>query len=280
MAGTRSAVTSAAGSYVFLNLPAGRYTVTASLAGFKTVVRENIAVGADATTTLDLVLPVGAVKETVTVTGEPPVVDVKSATVDARIDQELLSKLPTSRDAFYDLALTTPGMSEGSGSQSLPSPTAYGSATNENVFLINGVNATNPEAGTFGTFVNVNYDAVDEVRIVGLGIEGRIRQLLRRDRRRDDQVRQQPVPRQRRDLLAARIAARWAPRPAIRAVNKDAPLPWNWLLPDLVITSTAAPEKLPYSALNPSPTDSHFFNSVVVDVHQRAERIPLRDWSR
>ena len=169
MAGTRSAVTSAAGSYVFLNLPAGRYTVTASLGGFKTVVRENIAVGADATTTLDLVLPVGAVKETVTVTGEPPVVDVKSATVDARIDQELLSKLPTTRDAFYDLALTTPGMSEGSGSQSLPSPTAYGSSTNENVFLINGVNATNPEAGSFGTLVNVNYDAVEEVRIVGLG---------------------------------------------------------------------------------------------------------------
>ena len=46
MAGTRSAVTSADGSYVFLNLPAGRYTVTASLAGFKTVVRENIEVSA------------------------------------------------------------------------------------------------------------------------------------------------------------------------------------------------------------------------------------------
>jgi len=169
MAGARSTVTSGTGGYVFLNLPAGHYTVTASLNGFKTVVRENITVGADATTTVNLVLPVGGVKETVTVSGESPIVDTKSATTDARIDQELLAKLPTSRDAFYDLALTTPGMSEGSGSQSLPSPTAYGSSTNENVFLINGVNATNPEAGSFGTLVNVNYDAVEEVRIVGLG---------------------------------------------------------------------------------------------------------------
>ena len=57
----------------------------------------------------------------------------------------------------------------GPARRSLPSPTAYGSSTNENVFLINGVNATNPEAGSFGTLVNVNYDAVEEVRIVGLG---------------------------------------------------------------------------------------------------------------
>jgi hypothetical protein len=60
-------------------------------------------------------------------------------------------------------------MFDSQSSNSLPSPTAYGSATNENVFLINGVNATNPEAGSFGTLVNVNYDAVEEVRVVGLG---------------------------------------------------------------------------------------------------------------
>ncbi len=169
MGGTRSVTTSADGTYVFLNLPPGRYTVTASMSGFKTVLRENIEISADTTVSLDVVLPVGAVSETVTVSAEGPLVDVKSATTDSRIDKALIAKLPTSRDAFYDLALTAPGMFDSSSSNSLPSPTAYGSATNENVFLINGVNATNPEAGSFGTLVNVNYDAVDEVRIVGLG---------------------------------------------------------------------------------------------------------------
>jgi hypothetical protein len=169
MGGAKSATTSGNGTYVFLNLMPGRYTVTVSMSGFKTVVRDNIDVAADTTVTLDIALPVGAVSETVTVSAEGPLVDVKSATTDSRIDKQLIAKLPTSRDAFYDLALTAPGMFDSSSSNSLPSPTAYGSATNENVFLINGVNSTDPEAGAFGTLVNVNYDAVEEVRIVGLG---------------------------------------------------------------------------------------------------------------
>jgi len=70
-------------------------------------------------------------------------------------------------DAFMSAMLRS--RFDSASSNSLPSPTAYGSATNENVFLINGINATNPEAGSFGTLVNVNYDAVEEVRIVGLG---------------------------------------------------------------------------------------------------------------
>jgi len=169
MARTKSATTSGTGTYVFLNLPVGSYTVSASMSGFKTIVREKIEISAGATVSLDLVLPVGTVTETLIVTAEGPVVDTKTSSIDSKIGRELLAKLPTSRDAFYDLALTTPGMFDSSSSNSLPSPTAYGSATNENVFLINGVNATNPEAGSFGTLVNVNYDAVEEVRVVALG---------------------------------------------------------------------------------------------------------------
>jgi hypothetical protein len=167
--GIKTATTSGTGTYVFLNLPVGRYKVSATLSGFKTIVRESIQVSADETVTVDFVLPVGGYNETVTVSASVPQVDAKSATVAAEIDRDQLAKLPTSRDAFYDLVLTAPGMFDSSSSNTLSSPTAYGSSTNENVFLINGVNATNPEAGSFGTLVNVNYDAVDQVRIVGLG---------------------------------------------------------------------------------------------------------------
>jgi len=169
LGGTRSTTTSGTGTYVFINLPIGRYTVTASLSGFKTVARENIEVSPDATVTLDFTLPVGPYSETVTVTAVSPALDVRTATVDAQIDQDLIAKLPTSRDAFYNLVLTTPGMFASANPDSMPSPTAYGSPTNENMFLINGVNATNPEASSFGTMVSVNYDAVEQVRIVGLG---------------------------------------------------------------------------------------------------------------
>jgi hypothetical protein len=173
LAGTRSTTTSARGTYVFLNLPVGKYSATASRDAFKTVVQENIEVSAASVVTVDMTLPVGTVEEKVTVTAEGPIVDTKTSTIDSKIDQELLDKLPTSRDAFLDLALTTAGMAPGSGeptqTTAFQSPTAYSSATNENAFLINGVNATDPTAGSFGSVVNVNYDTVEEVRVVALG---------------------------------------------------------------------------------------------------------------
>jgi hypothetical protein len=167
--GTKTATTSSRGSYIFLNLPPGRYTVTASRDGFKKVSRGEIEVAAGGTVTLDLTLPVGGVQETVVVTAEGSMVDAKTATVESRFNNDMLAKLPTSRDAFYDLSLTAPGMFDSASAVFLPSPSAYGSATNENIFLLNGVNATSPRAGSFGSLVNVNYDAVDEVRIVGTG---------------------------------------------------------------------------------------------------------------
>lgn len=171
--GKRSTTTSSRGTYVFLNLPLGVYTVTASRDAFKSVVRENISVAPAAVATVDFTLPVGGMEEVVTVTAAASIVDTKTSTIDTKIDRELLDKLPTSRDAFYDLALSTPGMFTGSGAPSqtteFQSPTAYGSPTNENVFLINGVDATSPRAGSFGSIINVNYDAVEEVRIVALG---------------------------------------------------------------------------------------------------------------
>ncbi len=173
LGGNRSTTTSARGTYVFLNLPVGTYSITASRDAFKTVTQENVVVSAAAVVTVDLTLPVGAVEEFVTVTTEGPIVDTKTSAVDAKIDRDLLDKVPTSRDAFYDLSLMTPGMAPGSGAPTqtteFQSPTAYSSATNENVFLINGVDATSPRAGSFGSLVNVNYDIVEEVRVVALG---------------------------------------------------------------------------------------------------------------
>ena len=49
------------------------------------------------------------------------------------------------------------------------SPTAYGGSSMENVFLVNGVNTTNPRGAAFGSLVKVNYNAVEEVRVVALG---------------------------------------------------------------------------------------------------------------
>ncbi len=168
--GKRTAVTSAKGIYVFLYVPPGRFTLTATMPNFKTFIREDIILGAGKVIEVNPVLEIGPIQETVTVVGASPIVDVKTSTVDSRLEKELIAKLPTSRDAFYDLSLTTPGMFDhGPSAGSMPSPTAYSGASNENVFLVDGVNATNPRGSSFGTLVHVNYNAVEEVRVVALG---------------------------------------------------------------------------------------------------------------
>ncbi len=168
--GKRSVLTTARGGFIFLTVPPGTFTLTASLPGFKTYVQENIILGAGSVVDIKVVMEIGAIEEQVTVIAASPIVDVKTSTVDSRLEKEMLAKLPTSRDAFYDLSLTTPGMFDvGSSSSWLPSPTAYGGSSMENVFLVNGVNTTNPRGAAFGPLVKVNYNAVEEVRIVSIG---------------------------------------------------------------------------------------------------------------
>jgi len=168
--GKRATVTSGRGTFIFLNVPPGKITMTVSLAGFKTWIQENLILGAGSALEINPALQVGAIEEQVTVLAASPIVDVKTSTVDSRLGSELLAKLPTSRDAFYDLALTTPGMFDvGSSGSWQPSPTAYGGSSMENVFLVNGVNTTNPRGAAFGSLVKVNYNAVEEVRVVALG---------------------------------------------------------------------------------------------------------------
>lgn len=170
ISGKRATVTSARGTYIFLNLPPGIYTLTASLPGFKTTIQNKIGISAGGSFGVDLKMEPGAIEEQITVLAASPIIDVKSSAVDSKLDQQMISKLPTSRDAFYDLSLTTPGMFDhGSSAGWMPSPTAYSGSSNENVFLVNGVNASNPRGSSFGSLIRINYNSVEEVRVVALG---------------------------------------------------------------------------------------------------------------
>lgn len=170
--GARSLVTPANGSYAFLNLPIGTYTLTATLPGFKTAIQENINIHADSVRVVNIAMAPGAIEEQITVMAASPVVDARTSTTSTSIDATLIDKVPTSRDAFYDLTLTAPGMmNHGNPGATgwMPSPTAYSGASNENVFLLNGVNSTSPQGGSFGSLLRVNYNAVEEVRMIALG---------------------------------------------------------------------------------------------------------------
>ena len=94
---TRAAVTDGGGQYRIEQLRGGVYTVTFSLSGFQIVKRDGIELAGSFAATVNADLKVGAVAETVTVTGEAPVVDIQSATKQRVIDQELLVAIPTGR---------------------------------------------------------------------------------------------------------------------------------------------------------------------------------------
>ena len=75
----RTVVTDGTGQYRIVNLPPGTYTVTFTLPGFSTVKRDGVEVSANFTSNIDAEMRVGAVEETITVTGESPIVDIQSA---------------------------------------------------------------------------------------------------------------------------------------------------------------------------------------------------------
>ncbi len=167
---TRSTSTTSNGMYVFINLPVGTYQLTATRAGLKTVIRENIMISAGAVMSVDVGMMLGEVAESVIVTAAGPVVDSETSTVSTKFDEPMLRRLPTSRDAFYDLALMAPGTTGSAKVSSwLPGPSAYGGSANEDSFLVNGINLTDPRGGAFGSLVNVNYDSVQEVHVLALG---------------------------------------------------------------------------------------------------------------
>jgi carboxypeptidase family protein len=96
---TRSMVTDAAGQYKIIDLRPGVYTVTFTLPGFNTAKREGIELAAETTAQVNVELRVGALEETITVTGQTPVVDVQSASASRTVmSREVMDAMPTARN--------------------------------------------------------------------------------------------------------------------------------------------------------------------------------------
>ncbi|PYR57312.1 MAG: hypothetical protein DMF85_14055, partial [Acidobacteria bacterium] len=98
--GTRSVITESDGRYRFPALPSGNYALTYELAGFTTLVREGIVLSVGTTLTLDIQLQVATLAESVTVTGESPVVDMATTKVGSAFSGEKLVGIPTATDIW------------------------------------------------------------------------------------------------------------------------------------------------------------------------------------
>ena len=97
----RSTVTNERGEYAFANVEPGNYGVKAVLQGYKTIDRGGIRIGTQQFLTLDLTLEVGAITESVTVTGQSPLIETANASQGTVLDSAALQTLPSpGRNAF------------------------------------------------------------------------------------------------------------------------------------------------------------------------------------
>ena len=107
----KTVVTAGDGSYHLVDLVPGTYVVTAQLAGFATLVRENVVVREGLNLTLDLTMTVGAISETVEVRADTPLLESKTAAQGVNISGDLQRALPLSSLRTWADALTlVPGV--------------------------------------------------------------------------------------------------------------------------------------------------------------------------
>src|ERR1044071_6538708 len=100
------AITSDTGTYQFPRLAIGTYTVKFELTGFKTVINEDIILNVGFTAQVNAQLGVSQVQETITVTGESPIVDTRSTGTKQTFTNELLQSIPSARDPWVILQQT------------------------------------------------------------------------------------------------------------------------------------------------------------------------------
>ena len=145
----------------------GTYTVTFALSGFVTVRREGVAVSSGQSITISADLRVGGVQETITVTGETPVVDVQTSTRTQKIiDNEVVAVLPASR-GYGNILATVPGI-QATGLNSGANPvmnffTARGGRGNEGTIQIDGMNVGSAFNG--GGVAGFGYDTANATEI-------------------------------------------------------------------------------------------------------------------
>jgi hypothetical protein len=108
--GVRVAFTDGEGRYNVVDLRPGTYSVTFTLPGFSTLVREGILLQVGFTATVDVELAIGALEETITVTGASPLVDIQNTQQQAVLTSESLETLPTGVKGLAMVAKVTPGL--------------------------------------------------------------------------------------------------------------------------------------------------------------------------
>lgn len=141
----RTTVTDGSGQYRVIDLRPGSYRITYTLAGFTTVVRDGVELTGNAVVTANVEMRVSGVAETITVSGEAPVVDIQSTTRQQVLSKEDIDVLPTGRN-YTSLGFLLPGVNVslrdvgGASGDTMAQLTIHGSRASDQRIMQNGVN--------------------------------------------------------------------------------------------------------------------------------------------
>jgi hypothetical protein len=165
-------VTGADGGYRFLALPPGVYTIDFELTGFQNVKRQDVRVIINQTLTVDQVLNVATLQETVTVTGQSPIVDTSTTAMGTNFTKELLTEIPNARDVWAAMA-QAPGIQMtafdvgGSNTGNQSGFRSYG-FDSQNQTRIEGIDTTEGVAANAGYF---DFGSFEEFQVGGAGAD-------------------------------------------------------------------------------------------------------------
>jgi hypothetical protein len=170
----RAVTTDSNGEYTAPSLPTGRYAVRAELPGFKTVTMPDVDLGVDMRMRINVKLEIGAVEESVTVTGSSPLVQTSSSELGTTVAEEQIKTLPLNGRNFVNLTRTVPGVVRGipganiDGAGSLAwrasaSFSANGQRPRDNNYMLDGVDNNETWLQTVVLFPSV--DALDEFKL-------------------------------------------------------------------------------------------------------------------
>jgi Carboxypeptidase regulatory-like domain/TonB-dependent Receptor Plug Domain len=171
----RVATTSETGTYRIAELPVGTYTVQFELAGFRTVQRPDVRITIGFRAPINGELELSSIQETVTVTGESPLIDTKATGTKSSFDLESLQNLPTARDPWVMLE-KTPGIAMdranvgGSQSGQQSGYISRGSSTGNNKWSIDGVDITDMSA-TGASPIYYDFDMLEEMQVTTGGAD-------------------------------------------------------------------------------------------------------------
>jgi hypothetical protein len=165
----RQTVSGSDGSFIASGLVPGTYQVNAELQGFKKFERKDLRLEVGKTSSIDVVMAVGSVEETVTVTTESPLVDVTSKELGGNITSETLVKLPSVNGNFVGFVGLLPGIvpsisTESFGSDSI---SVNGQDPRNNNYMLDGGNNNDDVIGQrAGTQARTPIEAIQEFQVI------------------------------------------------------------------------------------------------------------------